>query len=344
MRKINLIRKLRLSVQYPATAVNFLIPTSSINPRIKFIAVYLTEKCNLCCPGCYNAESRKNINQEINFDKFKVLIESLANKPALYFTGGEPTLNTDWSRILNYANDRNFITGMTTNGIILDQIFEDVVNSGLKFLSVSLDGFEKEHDKTRGFDGGFRKTVNGIKKLIEYRNETHLLFPSVKVNFTINKNNYLQIYSFVNDLISLGIDEISIQHFSFFSKEFKNYLDKFNRENDISLEMPGHMIPDKEYFTEKQTEEIIKQLDLVKKLNFNIDLDKPSCNNLYAYYAGEFPSRNSKCESIYNSIVIRGNGSIHICSDYGYEIGRIGKTYFCQRLTSVLLSVLCSTL
>ena len=72
---------------------------------MKQIYIVLSKKCNLACSYCIR-DYENNIDLEIDFNKFLLLankIKEIFIDTELVLTGGEPTLNSDFNKILEYS-------------------------------------------------------------------------------------------------------------------------------------------------------------------------------------------------------------------------------------------------
>ena len=79
--------------------------------------VYITEICNARCPNCFNAESRSN--KEMSLKDFEELCEYLKSNSIdfLKIMGGEPTLHTDFVKIIEIAQKYFDYIVIFSNGI-----------------------------------------------------------------------------------------------------------------------------------------------------------------------------------------------------------------------------------
>lgn len=68
-----------------------------------------------------------------------------------------------------YASRLGFVVGLTTNGtLITGDTAERIVRSGIRSVSVSMDGEEHSHDMLRAVPGAFERAASGIRELTEY--------------------------------------------------------------------------------------------------------------------------------------------------------------------------------
>ncbi|HUT62697.1 MAG TPA: radical SAM protein, partial [Anaerolineae bacterium] len=129
------------------------------------VSLFLTYKCNLRCKMCgqWGAGGwaldmpREELNRELTFEQMSILIDELAVfKPALTLFGGEPFLCDNWGNLVCYIKSKGLRVNIITNGTLLSQHVEKVVDFGVDELIFSLDGPEDVHDEMRSSKGTFK--------------------------------------------------------------------------------------------------------------------------------------------------------------------------------------------
>ena len=149
--------------------------------------------CNLTCKNCYIESSPKNDRlQYISFDEFKMFVdETIENKMGtteIGFTGGEPFMNKDIFKMIQYALDCDFKTLVLTNAMkpMMNNRDELLKNNHPNLtLRVSIDHFTKEkHEEIRG-SNSWDPMVEGIKWLsdnnFDYSLATRLMWDEDEV-------------------------------------------------------------------------------------------------------------------------------------------------------------------
>jgi len=131
----------------------------------KWIAWEITRRCNLRCVHC-RSSSEMVINEHPDFttqEAFRLLddISSYA-KPVMVLSGGEPLLRSDVFEIAKYGTDKGLRMCLATNGVLVtDEVCEKLKASGVRIVSLSLDGSTEEvHDDFRSQKGAFKGTLN----------------------------------------------------------------------------------------------------------------------------------------------------------------------------------------
>src|SRR3972149_1780161 len=149
----------------------------------RWIAWEITRRCNLRCIHC-RSSSEQEVKDHTDFsteEAFRILDDiSGYAKPVIVLSGGEPLLRKDAFDIARYGTDKGFRMCLATNGtLVTDDICEKIKTSGIKIVSLSLDGSEESvHDDFRNqkgaFEGcekdGFRFDMGGHRFFTKDRN------------------------------------------------------------------------------------------------------------------------------------------------------------------------------
>jgi radical SAM protein with 4Fe4S-binding SPASM domain len=139
------------------------------------LTFFLTKRCNARCPFCFYVthEEKNSGSDELTVSEIQKLSKKLGNLLWLAFSGGEIFLRTDLVEITRifYKNNRPAIILLPTNGLLTDIIYEKVeaivkeCPKSTIVVKLSLDGPEAVHDKLRGVDGSYQKTLKTCKAL-----------------------------------------------------------------------------------------------------------------------------------------------------------------------------------
>lgn len=174
-------------------------------PRLIFWET--TKGCNLRCIHCRATATELTSPDDMGLEKCKDLIDQISSfaSPILVLTGGEPLFRKDIFQIASYASDRGLRVALATNGTLIDKdITADIISSGIRRVSISLDGASKEtHDDFRKIDGSFDAAIRGIKLLGEAGIST-------QINTTITTHNHKELPDILNLALSLGADALHI--------------------------------------------------------------------------------------------------------------------------------------
>jgi radical SAM enzyme (rSAM/lipoprotein system) len=123
-------------------------------------------------------------------------------KIVIAITGGEPLMREDLAEAGKEISSRGFVWGMVTNGYLLDaHKMDELVRSGIRYLTISLDGLEEEHNWLRGKKDSYTRACNAIATASQ-AGSSGLSFDVVTC---VNKRNIGQLDKIKNKLIDLKV-------------------------------------------------------------------------------------------------------------------------------------------
>jgi len=139
----------------------------------KWIAWEITRRCNLKCIHC-RSSSEMDVKGHPDFstkEAFRIIddITSYA-KPVIVLSGGEPLVRMDVFEIARYGTDKGLRMCLATNGtLVTDDVCDKTKASGIKIVSLSLDGSTEDiHDDFRKQKGAFAGTINAARLFKKY--------------------------------------------------------------------------------------------------------------------------------------------------------------------------------
>ena len=115
-----------------------------------YLRISLTEKCNLRCVYCMPMEgvplTPKADHLSLEERKRSIRIFTQLGVTKIRFTGGEPTISNQLKELIGYSKAQSNIQsiGITTNAIILHKQLDDLIESGLTSVNISLDSLIPE--------------------------------------------------------------------------------------------------------------------------------------------------------------------------------------------------------
>jgi radical SAM protein with 4Fe4S-binding SPASM domain len=172
-------------------------------PRLIFWEV--TKGCNLRCIHCRASATELSSPSDLPTDRALDIITQIAafGNPILVLSGGEPLYRRDIFQLARFATDRGLRVALATNGtMVTKQLARRIVDSGVRRVSISLDGADAlTHDTFRGIPGAFEAAVYGLRNLKE-------LGMSVQINMTIARHNARQLPQVLEMARDLGADAL----------------------------------------------------------------------------------------------------------------------------------------
>lgn len=172
----------------------------------------LNSKCSFHCKYCYldfsednNPINNKNTvkNTDISDEYILDFIRKIKKYQItrVFIAGAEPLSNPKRTfEIIKSIKDYNIQVVLCTNGYLVDKYYQEIIDSKVDALSISLDSYKKEYnDKYRQYPGndGFDRVEKGIKILKEISNVKIGIYT---VLTKLNIKDLEQTYKFVTDL------------------------------------------------------------------------------------------------------------------------------------------------
>ena len=186
----------------------------------------VNDKCNQICKMCpRNSKLHPDINYELNkgtvlkFDDYKKIIDECVPK-GLMSTNlgafGEPLIHPEIMKMVKYSHEAGIIDSrIITNGLLLDKYTDQIFESGLVNLFVSLDAFsEEKYSQIRG--KGYDQVKQNLLNFIKEKKKRKSILPIIRVSFidmNVNKNEKENFIEYWRD----KVDFIDIQVFDDFN-------------------------------------------------------------------------------------------------------------------------------
>ena len=276
-------------------------------PRPIAIDIYPTFRCNLKCIHC-NYWQHKSQNGELSTDKWREIIINLKKwlgTFSLRICGGEPLMRTDLIDIVKFAHQQGIFTVLSTNGsLITKDVADRIIESGLDFISISLDSLkEGVYDYLRGEPGTYRKTRQAIMFLQGRIN-------TLQIHTTIIKHNLDEILDLVRFCEDNGL-----------LISFQGLYGMRVSKTEIANPKDSNLWP----LDKSKISQIFDELLLKKRKGHSIKDSFGYLKSLRAYYLDlqDFKGNtNGPCLSYQRNFRIRYDGVVTFCRHYD-SIGNI---------------------
>jgi 12,18-didecarboxysiroheme deacetylase len=196
------LRYARESKQLPSHLLQFSIDKKPV------VVWNVTRRCNLRCVHCYAQATAEAARKELSTEEGKLLLDDLAGfgVPVILFSGGEPLVRNDLVELAEYAVRRGMRAVISTNGtLITPTLAQALMDIGLSYVGISLDGTREVNDRFRGVKGAFDRAMAGIE---------HCRRAGIKVGlrFTINRMNAAEIPAIFDLLEEYEIPRVCFYH------------------------------------------------------------------------------------------------------------------------------------
>ena len=192
------------------------------------ISIEPTTSCNLQCPECPSGLRKFSRNTGfIDDNTIERIINQLA-KHLLYVTfyfQGEPLLHPKFVDYVKRLKSKKLIVSTSTNAHFLTKDnTDDILNSGLDRLIISLDGTDSETYLKYRKGGDFNKVISNIKHFMLRKKDLNIKSLFVELQFIVFKHNEHQINEIQALGKSLSVDLVSIKTAQLYEFEEGNEL------------------------------------------------------------------------------------------------------------------------
>ena len=166
-----------------------------------------TLRCNHHCRHCGSDCRATALVPDMPKEDFGRVLDSVAaaadpHKVMVVITGGEPLMRPDLEACGKMIYDKGFPWGMVTNGFALTpERYQRLLQSGLRSMTVSLDGLEEDHDWMRGVPGSFRHASAAVKMIVD---SGAIAFDVVTC---VNRRNIGKLNGLKEYLVGLGLKD-----------------------------------------------------------------------------------------------------------------------------------------
>ncbi|MBI4447243.1 MAG: radical SAM protein [Acidobacteria bacterium] len=190
----------------------YLTGQSGLNAHPITLIIENTAKCNLKCPMCPR-EFGYYPPEDFDLDLFKRIIDEVRNHTELVFPwgGGEPLMNPDIFKMIEYCKDACIYTVVSTNATLLnEERSRSLLQCGLDNLIIAFDGTTPQVYEKYRKGANFHKVRANILRFLEIKKEMGSDLFVVLQMVRLPENQH-QVREFHRMWSVDGVDEIRIK-------------------------------------------------------------------------------------------------------------------------------------
>ena len=180
------------------------------------ICLFLTDRCTLSCKWCLRQSASYSYlvktRQDMSFEQAKRILQYFPKATHLSLAGfGEPLLVNDIFKINAEFNKRPMRTNIITNGTLLQERINDVLQAGFYYVSISLNSLNsKEYELTCGSgQNTFNNIINGILSLTGRRRYRK---PYVYISFVLTRDLFNRTTEIIKLAEELKVDRLNLHN------------------------------------------------------------------------------------------------------------------------------------
>lgn len=148
---------------------------------MKTIMIEITNFCPFKCKSCYSDKNTK----QMDFETFKFIINKLKKlrilEKEIIISGGEPFLNKDFVKMIEYCNEFDIYPVIFTSGITTRNL--NKIKDKISSLNVTIKYPEQKYEE------GFNGVPGSYEKKIQFLSKAFKLQIPIKIHFVVDKLN-----------------------------------------------------------------------------------------------------------------------------------------------------------
>ena len=204
--------------RYAITVKNILTKPVAVNALPLHAQIEVTTYCNQDCLSC----GRRHIvskPKHMAFDDFRHIYDQIRPKNINLSGIGEPLLNPDIFRMIEYSRENGSIVNFPTNLTMPAPVVEKLVHTKIDQLKISIDAVTREtYREVRGVDK-FERVIQNIRLINSIKAEIGAHHPDLRFNFALQKYNVHELPPLVNLALEMCVSTIYVQDLNYFSVE-----------------------------------------------------------------------------------------------------------------------------
>jgi MoaA/NifB/PqqE/SkfB family radical SAM enzyme len=181
------------------------------------ISIFITVRCNLSCDMCLTHSTKfsnpwgQKPTKDVDFELFKQILARYKNALTVNLIGnGEPLLHKDLFKMIEYASTMmKMNVNSSSNGIVVGQYLEEIVNSPLKHFNISINGHNREEfNRMTGMPSElFNVICNNTVELMKRKRAKGSRL-KIAATFILDQGNYRCLEDMIYFADSLEVDQI----------------------------------------------------------------------------------------------------------------------------------------
>jgi GTP 3',8-cyclase len=161
----------------------------SYGRKIEYLRISVTDRCNLNCTYCKPVESDHLFCKEeiLSYDEMFRIAEAASDLGFTKYriTGGEPLVRKNLVSFMGMMSGLKNLKDLsiTTNGILLEEYAQPLINAGLHRINISLDTMNPERYREITGGGDINRVLAGIRTAKEVG------FENIKINCVVEESS-----------------------------------------------------------------------------------------------------------------------------------------------------------
>ncbi|MDO4478956.1 MAG: radical SAM protein [Lachnospiraceae bacterium] len=175
------------------------------HPILRTLFIEMTQRCNEHCLHCGSLCDASDRADRLSYEEIVAFLKGIKqdfdiSRLRLCVTGGEPLLRDDFFDIMDAAHRLGFSWGMTSNATLITPEKARLLKAtGMRTVSVSVDGLEADHEWFRQSPGSYQRTMTGIQNLLDVG------FEHVQITTVVHHRNFKTLEAMYDSFSKTGV-------------------------------------------------------------------------------------------------------------------------------------------
>ncbi|MBW2967128.1 radical SAM protein [Candidatus Woesearchaeota archaeon] len=192
-----------------------------------------TTFCNYSCQTCFR-DAVLDGYKHMSLEAFKRVVQQVNPANVILSGLGEPFMNPDYVRMVEYLKKKGIFVRSTTNGSLLNKrIIDALISARLDVINVSLDATcEATYLKVRS-GADYKKVMDNILLLNQRKKALRSVFPRLRLSFVIQSDNYREMGGMVLLAKKVGAHSVFFQpmHYQYISDKKESLMKGLTKQN-----------------------------------------------------------------------------------------------------------------
>lgn len=182
-----------------------------------WLVLFITGRCNLRCIHCpYRSPEgpcRPQLFRDMTLESFRHILDSFPRAIAIVLSGGETLAHPALFEMIHLAHERRLKVHIPTNGTMVANNIEALLQAPVELLNVSLYGTDRESfSRVTGAEGSlFDTIIEGISELARQRSSGG--YPRIlRASFITGKDNLHRVIDFIRLGEKIGVDQVKLRN------------------------------------------------------------------------------------------------------------------------------------
>ena len=228
-------------------------------------------------------------------------------------------MKSDFMDILEFATKRHKVHIITNGTTLGDKVVKDLMQlrlkspwgSGLFYMGVSLEGGEKLHDSITTIPGSFKKTTQGLERLVARRRELKSRFPLIHVTCVINRGN-------VRDLVPLYeyASKLGVNVANYVLSSPATYWHGKDYDQDEHLQLPTSPIEEIDPDILRGQLQLLQSKSKENKTQLRFSPNYITVDEIVRYYSNKSSYKDYRCYIPWTKVAFSAYGDAFSCPHF----------------------------